>query len=449
MASALRRLAILLALLCLAVGPVFSQAEQPSNAFTFGMGLGIGVETFNEPGPVTYQSLSITPDFAFGKLGVGLTIALDYNFSGSNGAIKIRRADWWPEGSVTLQKVAAIYLPKIAYVRWGLKGDPLFLKLGSFNDATLGDGFIMGDYNNTLYLPVERHFGLQADMDGSLFDFSYVGMESVIGNMAKFDVMGIRMYVRPLVKTSIPILNNMQVGVTAAVDTDPYFNTYPGSQGLTASTIGVFGADVMVPLIYLKDIFSLLAFTDAATIQAKTWGSMVGVGGKVISIFTYGAQLRLMANGFTPTYFGPSYDAMRDQEYQSVQAANSSSLTFGGLVTAGVSLLGDKLIFKIIFDAPFVTEETDPVLKRPHLNGILSLAPAVLPVFSFDFVYDKKGIGTFASLVDPTDASIQGKLNLQSGPAVISFIYIITYDQRQSPDPWTVTSGLQSSIALF
>jgi hypothetical protein len=114
-----------------------------------------------------------------------------------------------------------------------------------------------------------------------------------------------------------------------------------------------------------------------------------------------------------------------------------------------MSLLGDKLIFKLTLDTPFITEEIDPILKRPHLNAVLSLASGVLPVFSFDFSYDKKGIGTLASLVDPTNAAIQGKLNLQSGPAIISFIYIITYDQRQSPDPWTVTSGLQASIALF
>jgi hypothetical protein len=75
-----------------------------------------------------------------------------------------------------------------------------------------------------------------------------------------------------------------------------------------------------------------------------------------------------------------------------------------------------------------------------------------VPVFSFDFMYDKKGIGTFSQLVDATNAAIQAKLNLQSGPAVISFVYDITYDQRQAAvtgSPWTVTSGLQASVALF
>jgi hypothetical protein len=462
MTAALRRLAVIATVFCLATGMAVAQDEQPAPGspaapgFGFAMGLGIGVQTFNEPGPqpgpdfvpVTYQSLSLTPDFSWGKLGVGLSLALNYNFTGSDGSIKIRREDWWPTNEpVTFQNVLAIYLPKIAYVRWGLKGDPLFLKFGSFNDATLGDGFIMGDYSNTLFLPTERHFGLQADLDGTLFDFPYVGMESVIGNMARFDVLGIRVYARPLAKTSIPIFDQLQIGVTAAVDTEPYFNT--NSTG-SPSALAVMGVGAMMPIIYTKDIFSLIAYTDAATIQATTWGSMAGVGGRIINIFTYSAQLRLLGSGFIPNYFGPAYDAMRDVQYQAVTNADSSAgVTFGGLVSAGMSLLGDKLIFKLSLDTPFITDETDPILARPHLNAILSLAPGVLPVFSFDFTYDKKGIGSFASLVDPTNAAIQGKLNLQSGPAVISFIYIITYDQRQSPDPWTVTSGLQCSIALF
>jgi hypothetical protein len=456
MTAALKRLALVAAVLGLASGLAIAedqqptQNQQPSPSFGFTMSLGIGVQTFNDPGgPVTYQSLSLFPDFSYGKLGVGLALALDYNFSGGSGnSFAVRQADWWPTGAVALQSVAAIYLSKIAYIRWGVKGDPLFLKLGSFDDASLGDGFIMGDYNNKLFLPTERHFGLQADMDGSLFNFPYMGVESVIGNMAAFDVIGGRVSVKPFVGTSIPIVNNLQVGVTAAVDTNPYFETLSGETG-SASAVSVFGADVMVPLIYTKDEFSLIAFTDAATIQGTTWGSMVGVAGRIINIFTYGAQLRLLGLGFTPTYFGPSYDVMRDQQYQAIQTANSSFSTFGWLISLGTSLLSDKLIFKLSLDGPFVTAETDPFLSEPHLNGILSLVSGVLSGFSFNFVYDKKAIGSFGDLVSPQNAAVQGQLSFQSGPAIISFVYILTYDPRQSPNPWTVTSGLQSSITLF
>jgi hypothetical protein len=463
MTAALKRLAVIAAVFCLAAGTAVAQDEQPtptpptsptvptSPSLGFKLGIGISVQTFNDTNPpTTWESLSILPDFSYGKLGIGLALAINYNFSGGSGnSFAVRQADWWPtNGPVTFQSVLAIYLPKIAYVRWGEKGDPLFLKMGSFNDATLGDGFIMGDYSNALFLPTERHFGLQADVDGTLFNVPYVGLESVFGNLAQWDVIGGRVYGRPFVGTAIPILNNLQVGATAAVDTTPYYNTV--STG-SPSALGAFGADVMVPLVYTKDVFSLIAFTDFATIQARTWGSMVGVGGRIISIFTYGAQLRLLGHGFIPAYFGPSYDVMRDQQYQ-VTYEGGSGTTFGGLISLGTSLLGDRLIFKVTFDTPFITTETNPLLSNPHLNGVLSVTPGVIPGFFFDFTYDKKAISSLGDLASPQNAAIQATLSFQSGPAVISFVYIITYDERQravTGNPWTVSSGLQSSIALF
>ncbi len=122
MVTVLRRSAFALLLLGLAVAPVFSQAgagEGPR--FGFGMNLGIGVQTFNEPLPVTYQSISLFPDISFGKLGVGLAITLNYNFTGPGNSMYVRQADWIP---TDIPNFFQIYLAKINYIRWGLKGDP-------------------------------------------------------------------------------------------------------------------------------------------------------------------------------------------------------------------------------------------------------------------------------------------------------------------------------------
>ena len=232
MAKSLRRLALMLLLSGLLAGVAFAQEGGSSGSVkpTFGLGLGIGVQTFNEPGgPITYQSLSLSPDLAFGKFGVGLAVTLNYRFAGTGSSFEVRLADWWPQAPdlVTLQTVAAIYLPKVTYIRWGVKGDPLFVKLGSIDDATLGNGFIVGDYANTLVLPSDRHFGLNFDIDGSLFGFPYVGLETMAGNLAQFDVIGGRLYVRPLVGTKIPILKNLEFGGTVAADRSPTCTTPP------------------------------------------------------------------------------------------------------------------------------------------------------------------------------------------------------------------------------
>jgi hypothetical protein len=459
MAIAFRRLAVMIVLLGLAVGPVFSQAAPPSDGFKFSMNLGLGVQTFNDkdtsapivppattyPPTTTYQYLSLTPDFAFGKFGIGLDITLNYRFAGGGSSFQVRQADWVP---TSFPNFLEIYLPKIAYVRWGVKGDPLFLKLGSFIDATLGDGFIMGSYANTLFLPGNRHFGLQADLDGSLFAFPYVGVETVFGNVAVLDVMGGRAYVRPFAGTSIPIVNNLQVGLTGVVDTQPYFGMDKSKPEFAGSPppVSEFGADVMVPLVYQKDVISLVAFTDLATLQAKSWGYMIGAGGRIINIFTYGAQLRLLGAGFTPDYFGPTYDLLRGYQYNLL---GGSGWTFGWLASIGTSLLNDLLIFNIAMDGPFVTAESDPLLSSPHLRGILTLGEGLVPGISFNFSYDKKGITKIEDLVSAKDAAIQALVNFRTGPAVISLVYKIIYDPTQSPNPWNVTSGLQSSISLF
>jgi hypothetical protein len=428
MPKALRQIAMMMVLFGLAVGPAFSQATPPADEFKF--------------------SMSLTPDFAFGKFGIGLDITLNYRFAGNGSTFRVREADWVP---TSFRNFLEIYLPKIAYVRWGVKGDPLFLKLGSFIDATLGDGFIMGSYANTLFLPGNRHFGLQADLDGSLFAFPYVGVETVFGNVAVLDVMGGRAYVRPFFGTSIPIVNNLQVGFTGVVDTQPYLGmdrALPEFAG-SPSPIAEFGADVMVPLVYQKDVFSLLAFTDLATLQGKSWGYMIGAGGRIINIFTYGAQIRVLGAGFTPDYFGPTYDLLRGFQYNLLQAGGTGS-TFGWLATIGTSLLNDLLIFSITVDGPFVTTETDPLLSSPHLRGILTLGEGLVPGISFNFSYDKKAITKFEDLVSAQNAAIQALVNFRTGPAVISFVYKIVYDPTQPPpNHWNVTSGLQTSVALF
>jgi hypothetical protein len=460
MAAAHRPLAVLLVMFSLGTGAVFADdasaapAAPAADTFKFGMSLGLGVQTFAEPDSyngtptTTYQSLSLTPDFSFGKFGIGLDITLNYRFAGSGNTFVVRQQDWVP---TSLQNFFEIYLPKIAYVRYGVKGDPLYVKLGSFIDATLGDGFIMGSYANTLFLPTARHFGLIADLDGSLFDFPYLGVESVMGNVAVLDVMGGRVFVRPLAGTDIPIWNRLEVGLTGVVDTQPYFGMDPVLFTGSPSPVSAFGADVRVPLVYTKDVFSLIAFTDAATLNLKSWGYMIGAGGRIINVITYGAQIRLLGAGFTPDYFGPTYDLLRGFQYNTLQAGGSGS-TFGWLASLGTSVLNDLLIFTLTLDGPFVTTETDPLLKYPHLAGILTLGEGLVPGISFNFSYDKKAIAYFSDLVSAQDAAINAMVNFRTGPAVISFYYNIVYMENPVPpqtNHWTVTSGLLTKVALF
>ena len=449
MVTVLRRGAFALLLIGLAVSPVFADGNAGDNpTFGFGMNLGLGVQTFNEPGPVTYQSLSLFPDFSYGKLGIGLALTLNYNFNGSGSSIYIRQADWVPSG---FQSFFQIYLAKINYIRWGVKGDPLYVKLGSLDNVTIGDGFIMGDYTNMYFLPQDRHFGLEADVDGNLFSFPFVGVETFAGNLALMDVLGGRVFVRPLASTDIPLLKDMQVGATLVADTasgNPLQATTEPAAVAPSAPVYVYGGDIRVPIFSIKDTASMLAFTDVADIGGQSLGGTVGVGGKLINIFTYGAQLRLMQASFIPDYFGPLYDVERQQNYNTVFVAPPSGTTFGYLVSAGTSLLGDKLVFTVSLDGPFVTTATVPYLQYPELRAILTVGEGVVPGFFFNFSYDKQSISSFGDLVSQQNGAIAAQINFKSGPAVISFVYQLSYNPGQTPDPM-ITSGIQSSISLF
>jgi len=432
------------------VEPV-STAPQSRFAFTAGVALGSDVILSGANGaPENWTKLSFQPDLSFGKIGLGFDFPVHFMMypADSNEAIEIYKGDWVPENGRTFLDV---YLPKIMYVRYGQKGeDPFFAKLGSIDDLSLGDGFIMSDYSNMLFMPDQRIFGLDLGLDGTLFQFPYIGIETIVGNLARFDVMGARAYGRPLIDTDIPILKNLQVGATFVGDTNPYL--YYGSSG-SASPIAAYGADILVPILGAQ-AFSLSAFTDLAFDPNASAGWMLGTGGRIIGIFTYGAQLRILQDGFIPSYFDATYDLYRAERYDAMQLAHGNNFTPGWYASLGTSLLSDKLVFNVALDGPFAAPAvvanlaTASQTDYPHLRGVLKLAQIdSIPVY-FDAFYDKYYIGAiqgfFPDLVNPTDAVIGLDINYKTGAAVLT----LAYDAKWNPSTSTfeVTSSLQAAV---
>ena len=236
------------------------------------------------------------------------------------------------------------------YIRWDEKGAPLYVKLGSIDDGTLGNGFIMGGYANTLFVPDDRHFGLAFDLDGALFKFPYVGLETFVGDLAEFDVIGARLFVRPLIWLGVPIIKDLQVGATFAMDLKPYL--YDDPVDTDGSPVAVYGADARLPILSLK-ILSLAVFADVATIEGESYGGMVGFGGRLLSFLTYGAQLRVLGPNFIPVYFDATYDLFRSAKYDLVQTGAGTETTMAWYASLGTSFLNDLIVFNVGLDAPF------------------------------------------------------------------------------------------------
>jgi hypothetical protein len=446
-----KRMLVVLAVLALSL-PL--AAEEAEGGFDFGLSLGIGADTFYIPAIddyVTYQKLTLSPDIAFGKFGIGLELTLHYTFTdegdlGINDPVRVE-GDWIPDPALD-QNYLDVYLPKFQYIRYGFKGDPLYVKLGSIEDGSLGNGFIMGGYDNTLFLPELRIFGLAFDLDGALFKFPYVGLETFVGNVARFDVFGTRLYARPLAGTQVPVLKNLQVGATFAMDRDPglYTDGHPEREA-----VYLYGADVRQPILSGKAI-SLTAFSDVAVLgNQSSLGGMVGLGGRIGGFLLYGAQIRMLGENFVPVYFDSTYDLFREDKYAVATGATAVDAFTGWLASLGFSLFEDLLVFNASLDGPFQQSGTGNYLDWPHLYAQLLLGKGLVPNLSLELSYDKRNLGAdqsfFRDLFSFAKSVIQGRVNYSIGPAVLSLVYDVRWDPLQ--DKWVTHSGIESAIELF
>lgn len=150
-----------------------SQPQKP-----FGMGLGIGSATIDG---VLYNQLSLRPEIAFGKLGVGFDLVVYMDNEGN-----VRDDEW------DIKNDPGLLLDKILYVRWGKKTDPFWVKWGSMENVTLGYGGLLQNYSNMMEFPSVRRVGLNTG--GNI---GPVGGEIFMANLKDFSrggtLTGIRM----------------------------------------------------------------------------------------------------------------------------------------------------------------------------------------------------------------------------------------------------------------
>lgn len=432
--------------------PPAEPEEEEAPLFSFNMGIALGYDSFGETD--SWQKLTLKPDFGIGEFGIGLELALRYRFT--SGSFEVRSEDWVPSEE---KGFLDLYLPIFRYVRYGQKGKPLYAKLGTIDDMTLGNGYIMANYSNSLFMPETRIVGLNFDLDGALFDFPLFGLETVVGNLAAFDVLGARVYLRPLIFFDIPVLNQLVIGTTFVADTAPFRYVDPawvtatfGIADPAAARATAFGIDLRLPLL-AEPPFTLALYGDFVVLNGKAVGGMTGLGGKIIDIFVYNLQARFNGPNFVPVYFDATYDATRAVRYPLVENGTAPAYV-GWYASLGADIFD---IFTIIISADGPFERIDPAnpdnyLNYPHLRGVIKLGQGLIPGLSADFIYDKtllgKNNGFFPDLVDPEGAVITARINYQFGPAIITLRYDIRYVPDAAGDPWVITSGLESTIVI-
>lgn len=439
-----------------------SEDSDGDQVLSFGLDLGIGVQTFedlDDGGTETYQSLSLLPEFSFGQFGIGFDLTLNYSFTeGSDGdEFGLRDEDWVPQDGVNFLE---LYLPKFRYVRYGRKGDPFYALLGSYSDARLGNGFLVSDYSNELFLPERRQFGFQLDFDGAGTGFPYIGVESFVSNVASFDLFGTRLFTRPLADLQTGLLPQLQLGGTVVIDTNPAYHAeknpdspyFDGGEPEPSTPLPVvedddnvlaYGFDITQPILR-RERLSLDGFGDIA-FQNEAVGGMVGAGGRALGLLDYNAQLRILGDNFIPAYFDTTYDLTRLERFAVYQTEGTLIEGYlGWFGQLGLNLFEELLLLQLSMSGPFTTD-TD---VYPELEGVARINQGLIPFFSFEAFYRKLVIREPDDIFEPEESIIGARVSYRSAPVVVSLTYNLRYDPYDPEDPWKVTSGLQSTISL-
>ncbi len=319
---------LLLALTITIAGPGSARAQfsefqlppdqQSGGSLQFGPGM-----TWIDGEP--YFSFNIQPELAFGKIGVGLSIPLLFD----TGTWQLRKIDW---------DQSRDFARLFRYVRYGVKRDPFYVRVGELSNALLGHGFVVYYYNNNLDDNYPKR-GMQLDID-----FQKYGFETLLGNFGRAELYGVRGYVRPLqfLEKNIPIIKNFGVGATMITDRD----------AMLEQPVNVIGLDLEQPILHadMADIYLYFDWSSIADWDNQEHGNGIGYGiatdiRGIAGLFAIGAKLEMrnLSEGFTAGLISPLWDVDKRQIMADLPAQPKTNGWYGelvGTVLGRISLRG-------------------------------------------------------------------------------------------------------------
>ncbi|ADN01623.1 FecR family protein [Spirochaeta thermophila] len=354
------------------------------------LGLELGSVTINGQ---TYSKAVLQPTFAVGKFRASLYLPIIYTrdlFDPSDWYRPKGNDEWsfgtdydWGEDPVGgVSDFFRDLALKIRYIEYGELRDPFFFKVGNIRGVTTGHGTIMRNYANDTDFPSVRRVGLNMGIDGEKG-----GTELVVNDLAEPEIMGTRLYTRPLAPSS-----RLAFGLTALADIDPAGDIPEDSPNpfdtLARQADPVFlnlGLDLDIPL-YEGEQLSFILFADLAGMlpylrhaaedpwvgsvdsgfqwdallyvdeserkaELRNYGVSTGLFGTIV-VVDYRLEYRFFQGTFRPGFYGPDYDRMRGQYASALMAYLTDkdnpafhTTTMGIYGEAGFSIV-DKVSFQ-------------------------------------------------------------------------------------------------------
>jgi hypothetical protein len=360
---------------------MFDQRLRPKEGYFAG---GFGM-TYIDGNP--HYSFHLFPEIAFSKIGIGLDLRLDFT----------------PDGNLRTENFNELsdYVSIIRYIRYGMRNDPLYVRLGALDYSTLGHGSIMYLYNNSPTFDARR-IGMEFNID-----FSTFGIEGVWAVFGQAGVAGTRVYVRPLQFTSlrsIPIIGKVEIGATVANDFNDKAGVVSGTYDsntdsftptLDKGNTTIAGADIELPIFRWK-LAGLDIYFDYAHIFGFGHGTAAGLifnldGLGLVDVRTK-FERRWNGDKYLPAYFNALYELERFNLDKSTGNVTSKiqALELGN--NLGNGWYGELLVRLLgTFDILGSYQRLDDI---PN-SGILHLATDISPKgapFVLRGGYDKRNI---------------------------------------------------------
>jgi len=368
----------------------------------------------------SYTTFTLRPDFSFGKFGLGLNIQL--LFDNSNG-FEFRKAGW--EGGAGI-------LRAIRYLRYGYKKEPVYVRIGTLDATTLGHGFIMWYYSNESTYD-DRKIGLELDLD-----FGEFGFESMTSNLGNIEILGGRAYYRPLLSTGIPIIENLETGVTFVSDFDP------DEQSKTEDSITEWGLDVGLPLVQSK-VFNSTIYYDFAKINNFGSGNVIGIDLNfpgLLGLMSIATRLekRFMGEKFLPNYFNALYEIDRSFDKRTqLNAVGNTEGIFGqlaGNIAGVITIIGNYQRLNGI--------------KNSGLLHFEARMPDLIPSIRLLAAYDKAAIETFDDVFTLDNRSLAtAEIAYQAYPFMyVGMMYRWTFTYDEATDSYKPQERVEPRVSF-
>ncbi|MBN1351331.1 hypothetical protein JXJ21_18075 [candidate division KSB1 bacterium] len=376
---------VILLVFVLAGGTSLAQELSPQE----GNGVVAGGMGYARIGDEDFISFTIRPEIAIGKIGIGLSLDLLYNVEKQ----EVRAEDW---------DESYDYFRILRYIRYGHKKDPVYARIGAFDRARIGHGFLMNYYTNEDANYDKRKIGLALDLD-----FGKFGFESITSNLGRLEIVGGRVYTRPVQYFSdLPIVKNLAFGASYITDVDP------DEFSDTDDAVSAFGLDSELPLINNALIYTGLYY-DYGKIVDYGSGQAFGIEAElkgIAGLFNFFTKFerRLLGDKFLPTFFGPYYEVDRYNRNGFAVPDSNGVMALDTTVTHKAQLLGYQKESKgwygelgghVLGALQIVgTYQWLDDVKHSGLLHVQAEIPDAVPKIAFHATYDKDGIETVKDL---------------------------------------------------